>query len=333
MVTPGFRKRKSTEDSRKPGATVPAKEKNSSVDEKLPLRTRYNPKLTDKQSIISHKLLAKLVIGAGAVIYLIVSKMREGDSYVSMARVDETVTSKRFQQFLCSPAYKREIQALDQSCLPSQCGRFMLDDVITLDESHKLLNMAKKGLSKGIPTGGISTLDLDTGDMPHSENAIKLFESHPDVFTVQEFQLFNAVKNRVKEHIAEHYNVDYDKLYLTSPTFFSELTAVPPMTREDQYWQSQIDKDVNPMYHYSSHLFLTNYKRDFTGGRFVFVDNHMKINRTIDPKEGRLVVFTSGHENRYRVEEVSGGTRYALSLGFSCDPSNQIAQPGSTLHL
>lgn len=57
------------------------------------------------------------------------------------------------------------------------------------------------------------------------------------------------------------------------------------------------------------------------------------MNRTIDPKEGRVTVFTSGPENKHRVEPVTGGTRYALTMGFTCDPSKRIADPGYELGL
>jgi hypothetical protein len=38
----------------------------------------------------------------------------------SLAGVDEVVSEKRTQQFLCSPAYKKEIMAIDSACLPSK---------------------------------------------------------------------------------------------------------------------------------------------------------------------------------------------------------------------
>jgi hypothetical protein len=38
----------------------------------------------------------------------------------SLASVGELVNEKRSQQFLCSPAYKKEILAIESSCLPSK---------------------------------------------------------------------------------------------------------------------------------------------------------------------------------------------------------------------
>lgn len=42
--------------------------------------------------------------------------------------------------------------------------------------------------------------------------------------------------------------------------------------------------------------------------------------RTIEPREGRVSVFTSGVENKHFVTPVTSGTRYALTMGFTCDP-------------
>jgi hypothetical protein len=36
--------------------------------------------------------------------------------------------------------------------------------------------------------------------------------------------------------------VKFFRLYLTHPTFFSELTAVPPATLHDEYWHEHVDK-------------------------------------------------------------------------------------------
>lgn len=323
MVEPTLRKRKGPEEK------GPLKEK---TDRKY-LQARYNPKLSDKAGSVSHSLLAKLVIGAGAVIYLIYSKIHQTDTYVHMARVEETIDVKRLQQFICSPNYKREIQALNPVCLPLKCGRFVTDGIVTAEEAHKLLDVAKKGLAKGGGSGGASILDLHSGALSHGEQFINLYKTHPNLYTAKDFKLYNDIKDRVKLAIAEHFNIDSEQLYLTGPTFFSELNSLPAQTVHDEYWHDHIDKETYPSFHFTSLLYLTDYIRDFTGGRFVFVDNHKKMNSTIDPKEGRVSVFTSGPENRHRVEPVSGGTRYALTMGFTCDVSKRIADPGAELGL
>ncbi|XP_023341086.1 2-oxoglutarate and iron-dependent oxygenase domain-containing protein 3-like isoform X1 [Eurytemora carolleeae] len=325
MVETVTRRRK---DLDKKAGTADKKDSGRKVEDRKVLRGRYNPKLSDKDSSISHSMLAKLVIGAGAVIYLIYNKMQESEGFVRMAGVEEDIDIKRVQQFLCSPTYKREIQELNPPCVPTKCGRFLVDNLVSTAEAHALLDIAKKGLSKGGGAGGASILDLHSGALSYGENFINLYTSHPNLYTKHDFQVYSTVKDRVKRAVSEHFNIDDDQLYLTHPTFFSELTSLPAKTLHDEYWHDHIDKDTYPSFHYTSLLYLTNYKRDFTGGRFIFIDNHSKTNRTVEPKEGRVSVFTSGPENRHRVEEVSGGTRYALTMGFTCDKTKRIADPG-----
>lgn len=42
---------------------------------------------------------------------------------------------------------------------------------------------------------------------------------------------------------------------------------------------------------------------------------------------GRVSMFTSGSENLHEVERVQSGTRYALTVSFTCDPNAAISDP------
>ena len=86
-------------------------------------------------------------------------------------------------------------------------------------------------------------------------------------------------------------------------------------------------------FYYASLLYLTDFGEDFSGGEFVFVDVSDKLNRTIEPRLARLSFFTSGIENKHHVKPVISGVRYALTLGFTCDVSKAIPDPGSDEHL
>ena len=48
-------------------------------------------------------------------------------------------------------------------CAPTKCGRAVLDNVVTVQESDKLLSLAKKGFAKAGGSGGASILDLHSG--------------------------------------------------------------------------------------------------------------------------------------------------------------------------
>lgn len=61
-------------------------------------------------------------------------------------------------------------------------------------------------------------------------------------------------------------------------------------------------------------MYLNEFHRDFEGGRFIFIDENKVENRTtyssIEPKKGRVSVFTSGAENVHHIEKVTQGIRY-----------------------
>lgn len=75
-------------------------------------------------------------------------------------------------------------------------------------------------------------------------------------------------------------------------------------------------------------MYLSDYEIDFDGGRLIFLDNFSekwkRNNVTMEPRKGRVVMFTSGAENTHYVERVTRGTRYALTIAFTCDPTKAI---------
>jgi len=316
------RRRKGDEGSKK----APGKKDDTNGEKARPFQGRYNPKASDRYGSVSHKSIAKFVMLLGVVVFMVYQGRKENTQ--SMAKVDEVVSEKRKAQMLCAPSYRKEIEAFDPVCVPSKCGRFIVDELISVSEAHKVLGLAKKGLSKGGGSGGASILDLHSGALSQGEKFINVYTAHPNLFTQEDFQLYKTVKDKVKAAVAEHFNLDNQKLYLSHPTFFSELTGVPAVTPHDEYWHAHIDKETYPSFHFTSLLYLSDYKRDFEGGRFMFMDQNMKVNRSIEPKEGRVSAFTSGVENKHFVEPVTGGTRYALTMGFTCDKKSAIKDPG-----
>lgn len=94
----------------------------------------------------------------------------------------------------------------------------------------------------------------------------------------------------------------------------SNLTRVLPL------------QETYDSFHYTALLYLNDYGRDFEGGRFVFIDKN-SVNTTIEPRKGRVSMFTSGSENRHLVEKVTSGTRYALTVAFTCDRLRATSDP------
>ena len=144
-------------------------------------------------------------------------------------------------------------------------------------------------------------------------------------FTQAEFAIYAQVKDKIRKHIAEQFQIAADSLHLTSPTFFSRLTGLPAQSIHDEYWHHHIDKETYRSFHYTSLLYLNTYYQEFSGGRFVFADK--TANYSVEPKQSRVSAFTSGSENPHFVERVDKGTRYAITICFTCDPQLAIQDP------
>lgn len=50
------------------------------------------------------------------------------------------------------------------------------------------------------------------------------------------------MKDKIKYSIAHHFGVNPERIYLTHPTFFSEITSRKPITVHDEYWHPHVDK-------------------------------------------------------------------------------------------
>ncbi|KAL8588056.1 hypothetical protein ACOMHN_012094 [Nucella lapillus] len=226
----------------------------------------------------------------------------------------------------CSEDYKHERFA---DCKPKRCGRVVTDTLVSTEDAQHLLRVAKRGLSLGGSKGGASILDLHSGALSMGDsfvNIYKMAESDSSLFAEEDFRIYRKVKEQIHRAIAEEFEVPISKLFLTKPTFFSRMDTTPPHTIHDEYWHTHIDKVTYGSFHYTSLLYLTTYAQDFHGGRFVFVDNDGR-NRTVEPRLGRVSFFTSGSENPHFVERLTEGVRFAITVSFTCDPAQAIADP------
>ncbi|XP_064605505.1 2-oxoglutarate and iron-dependent oxygenase domain-containing protein 3-like isoform X2 [Liolophura sinensis] len=250
------------------------------------------------------------ILGLGflILIYTYLDYLQFGSSsLVQFAKQDATY-ERAYYEVPCSDDYKKETKFID--CLPKKCGRVVADNLLTDEESDALLRIGMKGLALGGSSGGASILDLHSGALSKGTEYINIFvmlkRMKEDLFTEEDFILYNNVKNRIHQTIAKEFNIPAKKLFLTKPTFYSRMTTIPAQTIHDEYWHPHVDKETYGSFHYTSLLYLTNYGKDFTGGRFIFVDKAQ--NMTVEPRKGRVSFFTSGSENLHHVEKVESGT-------------------------
>lgn len=104
-------------------------------------------------------------------------------------------------------------------------------------------------------------------------------------------------------------------------------------------------------YDYSGLIYLNNHGTDFTGGKLYFFDSADgadavdeaaeaaaaavdaaegrerqagEVAHLVEPRAGRLLVFSSGTENPHQVTGVVSGVRYLIAMWFTCDPSREF---------
>ncbi|XP_069510713.1 2-oxoglutarate and iron-dependent oxygenase domain-containing protein 3 isoform X2 [Ambystoma mexicanum] len=253
----------------------------------------------------------------------------EDDITEVLAHQSETV-QKRFFEVPCSEDYENHKGFA--GCTPTKCGRALTDILITSVEAKTMQRLAQRGLALGGSDGGASILDLHSGALSMGANFVNMYryfgDAIKDIFSVEDFQLYRDIRQRIQGEIAQSFGISASNLYLTKPTFFSRMNNTAAKTIHDEYWHPHVDKVTYGSFDYTSLLYLSDYAKDFGGGRFVFIDEG--ANKTIEPRIGRVSFFTSGSENLHRVEKVRWGTRYAITISFTCNPEHGIGDPSLT---
>lgn len=80
----------------------------------------------------------------------------------------------RAQDLDCATDYLNEIAEFS-TCVPNKCGRFVTDSLVNEQEVKILLDLAKKGLSFGGGSGGVSILDLHSGALSKGTNFVNIY--------------------------------------------------------------------------------------------------------------------------------------------------------------
>lgn len=126
------------------------------------------------------------------------------------------------------------------------------------------------------------------------------------------------VIERIRLELIQRFGIG--QLYFTAPTFITRIVGNAtwsPKDMHDEYWHAHVDKSNTAHYDYSGLVYLSDYNTDFKGGLFGFIDGKRKIK--VEPKKGRLLMFTAGSENLHRAYKVRSGKRYVMSMWFTCN--------------
>ncbi|XP_033630645.1 2-oxoglutarate and iron-dependent oxygenase domain-containing protein 3-like [Asterias rubens] len=283
------------------------------------------------ENLPSHRVTFKSLAIRMIAIFLfmgVVSWYSKKEDFTEFAKQLDSIPLRRFN-VTCSSDFKNDLKKF-KGCAPTQCGRVVMDGLISKTEARQLRQVAINGLKLGGSNGGASILDLHSGALSKGDSFINIYkyletEGLGSIFYDNDFKLYSSVAKKIKQAIAREFSIQPSKLYLTHPTFFSRMTSKPAKTVHDEYWHAHVDKETYETFDYTSLLYLADYGTDFEGGRFIFTDK--STNMTVEPKLGRLSFFTSGSENTHFVEKISKGTRYAITVSFTCDKTKAIKDP------
>ncbi|XP_015126153.1 2-oxoglutarate and iron-dependent oxygenase domain-containing protein 3 [Diachasma alloeum] len=299
-------------------------ENEQKIEEKTGESDRVEPKYGPIPRFPYQKVWSRSILILGVMLIVWYNSTRSKE--VSFARQRDVLLS-RTQNADCSIDYKADIDKYPE-CVPEKCGRVITDKLVSTSETDVLLKIAVNGINLGGSAGGASILDLHSGALSKGNSFVNVFalEGANKIFNPPDFAIYKVVKTKIHHAIAHHFGVDVGKIYLTKPTFFSRMTNVSAKTIHDEYWLPHVDRESYEHFHYTSLLYLNDYERDFQGGKFIFIDKN-NVNSTVEPRKGRVLMFTSGSENLHAVERVTSGTRYALTVSFTCNTEAAISDP------
>jgi len=235
----------------------------------------------------------------------------------------------------CSNVYKN--QNFQPDCSPSICGRFVIDDIFTAAEISSLRYFAESAtMIAGGGSGPVSIIELHSSTVSYGSEFLslqKLAESHKEtaeklakIYTEKNLKYYHHVRIKVKKAIAEKFNIQENKLLLSSPSFFTRTTAAEPVNPIDNYFNRHSDTNQFPEFSYSAWVYLNTFNDEFTGGELVFDSfdeeygtGALLYEQAVEPKAGRLLIFSSGTENPHHDDIVTTGVKLTFTLGFTCD--------------
>ncbi|TMW57606.1 hypothetical protein Poli38472_003531 [Pythium oligandrum] len=286
-----------------------------------------NKPTTTKQTKSSSWSTTQSLLLAAVVVVIAVGVSQYGSSHANVSSDlyiprSLPVNHKRFD-IVCH--MKKKSPAFIPGChkVGKQCGRALRDQFVTPEEVVQLREIAEVGMANRSCLGGPTIMDINTGFVKDGDGLVNIYQSHPKAapiprFTAEQFDLYRRTIEKIRLALIEEFQLEH--LYFTAPTFITRIVgnaSWEPTEIHDEYWHPHVDKDNTRHYDYSGLLYLSDYGLDFTGGLFAFIDK--KSEQVVEPARGRLMMFTSSKENLHQVRRVETGTRYVMSMWFTCD--------------
>lgn len=205
--------------------------------------------------------------------------------------------------------YRRHMYETVPGCTPSvkmgpPCGRLVADGIVSEAESASLRAVMDSAF-EGLYHRGSETLLV-----PELSTRSRLGETG--------FQLTSDLLERVRVNVAKTLNIS--QLYYSGSLMkrmdYPPLGGNMQLAPDHDAWNPHVDKVNIASYDWSALLYLNDAGTDFGGGELQFHDED--ADRVVRPQTGRLAAFSSGLENLHRVAPMTWGSRYVLSMWFTC---------------
>eukprot|EP00927_Polykrikos_kofoidii_P056219 TRINITY_DN50383_c0_g1_i1.p1 TRINITY_DN50383_c0_g1~~TRINITY_DN50383_c0_g1_i1.p1 ORF type:complete len:352 (+),score=67.48 TRINITY_DN50383_c0_g1_i1:101-1156(+) len=217
----------------------------------------------------------------------------------------------------------------------SRCARFVVDDWLAEEDAAQLRDMVQYYVDEawGGGSGPPSILDLQSGTISYNDGFIDLYQLMKFKslkFPAVHVTTYHKVRKQLRRIVSDLFGIS-EELLLHDLTFYSHINASKEaQTDHDEYWHPHIDTEQYGTFAYTTLLYLGTEGKDFEGGEFVFeanaggngakaVEKSRNVDDAIQPRFGRLVVFTSDMENTHRVEKVTDGVRITMTSAFTCN--------------
>ncbi|XP_070492335.1 2-oxoglutarate and iron-dependent oxygenase domain-containing protein 3-like [Chironomus tepperi] len=258
---------------------------------------------THPPQLKSHKVFVRIVL-AGSV-FAMVYFMSNKEKTSTLAGYKEDIPLRE-HKLICSADSFTEAEFEKHPKCISACKRFVTDNLMNENEIEQLQELARKLFQNHDESSEIYHIN---------SNSIAL-----DDVTKSIHDTIKSIQPKIIENIAQRFEISHNLLYITSPTYFSKITNITTEYSESMH-RHHYDKEIKKNVHYTVIIFLSNYKRNFHGGRFIFVEfeKKKKKNHIVDPKAGRVVVYSAGGENTHVLENILNGNLVSLTLSFTCE--------------
>lgn len=240
-------------------------------------------------------------------------KMNNDNFWGQSRFFSNTKPHQLWQNKTCQPDWLDQHQQLQNDHFT--CGRHFTDHVVTNDESKKLLRLAKTGIEHQTdPDASSIFYQYEAGVLNQDGKMIdvrkQLQEKNETLHTQSDLEFYDSLNAKLGNYAKKKFNLPSVREALPR-AFIKMSNHTGP--------KFSLSKKFNKKQHCVTALvFLNDFVIDFDGGQIVFNNNDKGLVISIQGRAGRLVMFTSGEENRHFFEEVWAKYSYMYVTGFEC---------------